>query len=136
MYFCYDHEDGVSFHDTPEKAEAAAQDALDGDQDLASDGWHEEVETICWGRIIEQVQETKRYPAPEGSDFDEFVEYNLVKQDESDTTALRLEMADVAIEWSVLTHLGQKQGLLVPEETRLYEVVSKIHDITKRIKAS
>ena len=49
MWFSYDHEDGVAFHDTAEQARAAAERAFGFDQDEAPDGWHEEVATICWG---------------------------------------------------------------------------------------
>ena len=80
MWFSYDHEDGVSFHDTPEQAKAAAERAFGFDQDEAPDGWHEEVATICWGEVRGRVAETSRRPTtPEdGIDCAEFVEYSLV----------------------------------------------------------
>ena len=79
MYFSYDHEDGIEFHETAASAKARAEAALDGDRDYADEGWHEEVESICWGEIKGRVTETLRRPVDPERDgnvgFDEYVDY-------------------------------------------------------------
>lgn len=78
-YFSYDPEDGIEFHPTQQAAEDRANEILQAHRDVASEGWDEDlVKSICWGKIAGVVKETKRYSAPEGSGFDEFLEFNLV----------------------------------------------------------
>ena len=80
MYFSYDYEDGIEFHDTEEEAKRRAQSALDNSLDHACDcGWNEdEVWKICWGKVSAQVQEISREPADEDSEFTEIIDYQLV----------------------------------------------------------
>jgi hypothetical protein len=56
-YFCFDGQDYLTF-DTAEEAKDAAEKALDYFRSEAdSDGeWSEDVERVCWGRIIETPQ--------------------------------------------------------------------------------
>jgi hypothetical protein len=79
MFFSYDHEDGIEFHDTAEQAKARAEAALDGDRDYADDGWNEEVIWICWGEVKQRVCETSRRKVEpeEGKDYEEEVDYGL-----------------------------------------------------------
>ena len=79
MFFSYDHEDGIEFHDTAEQAKARAESALDGDRDYADDGWTEEVIWICWGEVKQRVCETSRRKVEpeEGKDYEEEVDYGL-----------------------------------------------------------
>jgi hypothetical protein len=75
-FFCFD---GYSFqtHATEDEARNEAAGALECARDAAGDGWKEEVEQICWGRIEEQVELTSSEKAPEGSPFDTLDEYAL-----------------------------------------------------------
>ncbi|HAH2033359.1 TPA: ead/Ea22-like family protein [Escherichia coli] len=57
MYFSYGSEFSFECHKTAEEAIAAAEAAIDDYRGDACDGWSEEVESICWGVIIQQ--ETK-----------------------------------------------------------------------------
>lgn len=78
MFFSWDpNGDGFETHFTEEEAKAAAQSALDAEADQASEGWSENVEEICWGKLHGSVFETSRGPAPEGSGFDELVTYEI-----------------------------------------------------------
>ena len=54
MYFSYDpNGDGYLEHTTEEEAKKTAQAALEYERDEAlNEGWDENVENICWGRII------------------------------------------------------------------------------------
>lgn len=54
-WFAYDPEDGLETFDTPEKAREAATRAMDVASDRAADetGWSDDVDRICWGRILE-----------------------------------------------------------------------------------
>lgn len=63
MYFSYGSEFSFECHKTAEEAIAAAEAAIDDYRGDACDGWSEEVESICWGVIIQQatkVGERKR----------------------------------------------------------------------------
>ena len=80
MYFSYDHEDGIEFHETAEAAKARAEKALEMDRDIAPDGWPENVDDSCWGEVRGKVVETMRRPKNECDccDCDEIVEYELI----------------------------------------------------------
>ncbi|WFV29501.1 hypothetical protein NFJ26_22750 (plasmid) [Escherichia marmotae] len=55
MYFSYGSEFSFECHKTAEEAIAAAGAAIDDYRGDACDGWSEEVESICWGVIIQQA---------------------------------------------------------------------------------
>ena len=91
-WFSYDPGNGFEWHATEVQAKDAAENALGYYRDEAVEGWDEEVDQVCWGRIIGQVQETSRIKKPpkeqidedgydeEGhnwSQFDEIVDYAL-----------------------------------------------------------
>jgi hypothetical protein len=79
MFFSYDHEDGIEFHETAEEAKARAEKALDMDRDFAEDGWDDNVTDICWGEVKGRVVETMRRPTtPEdNTDCEEWVDYAM-----------------------------------------------------------
>jgi hypothetical protein len=54
MYFSFDpNGDGYVEHSTEEEAKKSAQVALDYERDEAlNEGWDENVENICWGKIL------------------------------------------------------------------------------------
>ena len=55
MYFSYGSEFSFECHKTAKEAIAAAEAAIDDYRGDACDGWSEEVESICWGVIIQQA---------------------------------------------------------------------------------
>ncbi len=55
MYFSYGSEFSFECHKTAEEAIATAEAAIDDYRGDACDGWSEEVESICWGVIIQQA---------------------------------------------------------------------------------
>lgn len=65
-------------HDTLEQARADAQEMLDYE---GEDGWSDEPPQICYGLVLAECAEVagSRRPAPEGSDFSEIVEFELVE---------------------------------------------------------
>ena len=82
-WFAYDVDDGFSFHDTEAEARACAESAMDRYRDnAAGQEWDEETEDICWGRVRQRAFVTSREPAPEGTDYDETVDYGLVEVSE------------------------------------------------------
>ena len=84
-FFSHDPGDcGIKFHDTAEEARDAAEAALDAYRDEAPDGWDENTDSVCWGEVREQVQETfRRLYDPEQDQFidpdcTEIVGYDLL----------------------------------------------------------
>ena len=101
MYFSYDYEDGIEFHDTAEEAKSRAEWALANSQDHACDcGWADEVWQICWGKVSAKVQEISREPADEDSEFTEIIDYQLVD-----------------------TENAKNEGLTAPERTQNNEAI-------------
>ena len=79
MWFSYDDCEGFKTHKTEEEAREFAQGSLDSERDSCrwNEEWSDEVNEICWGKVIEKVVETKWEPAPPESEFDEYVDYGL-----------------------------------------------------------
>lgn len=94
MYFSYGSEFSFECHKTAEEAIAAAEAAIDDYRGDACDGWSEEVESICWGVIIQQatkVGERKKRKCDRVSPWIERVcDYELRPNVETPATVLSL----------------------------------------------
>ena len=78
MHFSYDFEDGIEFHETAEEARTRAAFVLDDAMTHAADSGLNEMEhQICWGKVSERAVETERIKAPEDSEFDELINFQL-----------------------------------------------------------
>jgi len=78
MYFVYDPEDGISFFETEKEAKDEAHATFEHYiDDASSDGWHENTEDLCWGKVYESVHQTGRKKAPEDSEFDEIWSFDF-----------------------------------------------------------
>ena len=53
-YFSYDSDTGFEAHATKDEAVKAANDMIDYYRDNASEGWSDEVDSVCWGEIKQQ----------------------------------------------------------------------------------
>lgn len=52
-WFSYDPNGaGLEFHSTEGEAKKAAEDAIDNERDACDPEWSEEVDSICWGRVM------------------------------------------------------------------------------------
>jgi hypothetical protein len=75
--------DGLVLHETAEEAKAAAQEYLDANEEVASsDGWPEETNQICWGKVIGTADLISSEPDPSGR-FDTIDKYELVLNSDS-----------------------------------------------------
>jgi hypothetical protein len=81
MYFSYNFEDGFEFHNSEKEAKDRAESCLELERDEASEGWAEEVDQTCWGKVSEKVIQTECKIAPEGSEHDEYWDFALLKVD-------------------------------------------------------
>lgn len=52
QFYVIDPEEGVDVYDTAQEAEDAAQAALEHYRDQCSDGWHEDIAGLEWGRMV------------------------------------------------------------------------------------
>lgn len=82
MWFCYDGE-CFETYETPEKAKAAADKAMAYCRNEAADGWPEETESICWGKVLVHAKVTMERPATEDekewAEWDTYQEIELVQ---------------------------------------------------------
>ncbi|QDP52626.1 MAG: hypothetical protein Tp185DCM00d2C31949991_11 [Prokaryotic dsDNA virus sp.] len=53
-YFSYDSDSGFETHNTKGEAIKAASDMIDYYRDNASEGWSDEVDSVCWGVISQE----------------------------------------------------------------------------------
>ncbi len=63
MYYSYDPEDGIRFHDTAEEAKSRAEKALDDAQFHAADSdwaWNDNEDEISWGEVRGKVSYNDR----------------------------------------------------------------------------
>jgi DNA polymerase-3 subunit epsilon len=61
-YFAYDTDGGFTNHDTAKRAQKEAQDAIECFRESACDGWSDEVDSVCWGVIIQQAEKVDERP--------------------------------------------------------------------------
>lgn len=61
-YFAYDTDGGFTNHETAERAQKEAQDAIEYFRESACDGWSDEVDSVCWGAIIQQAEKVDERP--------------------------------------------------------------------------
>lgn len=73
MYFSYEQDAGIQFHETLEAAEKSTVSALAEYRDLSGEdsGWPENVTDICFGIVLKTVVETSRIMRPPESEIDD-----------------------------------------------------------------
>ena len=77
MWFSYDPEDGIKFHDVEAEAKYRAERSLEAARDIAmDDGWETAVTEICWGEVCGHVCQSASVTLEQGGDA--YVEYQLV----------------------------------------------------------
>ena len=61
-FFSYDENEGFVLHDTAESAKEAAQLELgiERDEAMKEGEWYDEVQTICWGELTENIVLVKK----------------------------------------------------------------------------
>lgn len=64
-YFFYGSEHNFEWHKTAKEAVEAAEDAIDDYRRDACDGWSEEVDSICWGIIMQSSTKVGERPRNE-----------------------------------------------------------------------
>lgn len=91
-FVVFDPEDGPEWFDTADAAEAHAETILEAERDLSADGWSEEVTGICWGEFVclGEVVQTKCEKAEEGSEFDEWWDFDLKSTPSQQSEVARL----------------------------------------------
>ncbi|HFK5751215.1 TPA: hypothetical protein ACG0LX_000354 [Enterobacter ludwigii] len=121
-YFSYGSEHNFEWHKTAEEAVEAAEAAIDDYRGDACDGWSEEVDSICWGIIMQSSTKVGERPRNEDDRCDPAIDticdYALLPNIETPTTdAFLAEVRAQGVE-SAGEYLKQyAQGL--HEEARL-----------------
>ncbi|CAM4009068.1 MULTISPECIES: hypothetical protein [Lelliottia] len=69
-YFSYGSEHNFEWHKTAELAVEAAESAIDDHRGEACDGWSEEVDSICWGVIVQSSTKVGERPRTEDDSCD------------------------------------------------------------------
>jgi len=85
MYFSIDSCGDTERHMTADQAREAAQRYLEDERDACDPGWSESVESIMWGKVLGECQETESRETTEddqqythGHEIDRIVEYAIV----------------------------------------------------------
>ena len=111
-YFSYGSEHNFEWHKTAEEAIESAEAAIDDYRGDACDGWSEEVDSICWGIIMQSSTKVGERPSNEDDccdpAIDTICDYALLPNIETPATdaflaEVRAQGVDAAIE-----HLHKK----------------------------
>ncbi|MGJ3447071.1 hypothetical protein [Enterobacter sp. PTB] len=106
-YFSYGSEHNFEWHKTAEEAVEAAEAAIDDYRGDACDGWSEEVDSVCWGIIMQSSTKVGERPRNEDDRCDHAInticDYALLPNVETPATdaylaEVRAQGVDVAIE--------------------------------------
>lgn len=91
-YFSYGSEHNFEWHKTAEEAVEAAESAIDDYRGDACDGWSEEVDSICWGIIMQSSTKVGERPRNEDDRCDPAIDtvcdYALLPNIETPATDL------------------------------------------------
>ncbi|MDW3573948.1 hypothetical protein P5M00_07140 [Enterobacter asburiae] len=89
-YFSYGSEHNFEWHKTAEEAVESAEAAIDDYRGDACDGWSEEVDSICWGIIMQSSTKVGERPRNEDDRCDPAIDticdYALLPNIETPTT--------------------------------------------------
>lgn len=89
-YFSYGSEHNFEWHKTAEEAVEAAEAAIDDYRGDACDGWSEEVDSICWGIIMQSSTKVGERPRNEDDrcdpETDTICDYALLPNIETPAT--------------------------------------------------
>jgi hypothetical protein len=80
QWYSYCPEEGIELHQCQELAQKAARETMgEYARHAHSDGWHEDMESVSWGALLpaEKAHVIERIEAEPGSEFDEWVRYEL-----------------------------------------------------------
>lgn len=106
-YFSYGSEHNFEWHKTAEEAIESAEAAIDDYRGDACDGWSEEVDSICWGIIMQSSTKVGERPRNEDDccdpAIDTICDYALLPNIETQATdafmaEVRAQGVDAAIE--------------------------------------
>lgn len=106
-YFSYGSEHNFEWHKTAEEAIESAEAAIDDYRGDACDGWNEEVDSICWGIIMQSSTKVGERPRNEDDccdpAIDTICDYALLPNIETPATdafmaEVRAQGVDAAIE--------------------------------------
>ena len=93
-YFSYGSEHNFEWHKTAEEAVEAAEAAIDDYRGDACDGWSEEVDSICWGIIMQSSTKVGERPRNEDDrcdpSIDTVCDYALLPNIETPATSAYL----------------------------------------------
>lgn len=73
-FFSYGSEHGFEYHKTAQGAIDAAEAAIDDYRGDACDGWSDEVDSVCWGVVLQQAEQTGLRPRTEEDRCDPQIE--------------------------------------------------------------
>lgn len=80
-WYSYDPEQGVHLHRTADEAEQASHADMAHCRPDEGDCWHENIAALSWGEMVCHGEAVcvERRPAPDGSPYDEWQEWSLVR---------------------------------------------------------
>lgn len=111
-YFSYGSEHNFEWHKTAEEAVEAAEAAIDDYRGEACDGWSEEVDSICWGIIMQSSTKVGERPRNEDDCCDPAIDtvcdYALLPNIETHATERIVAEAEARGVERAIAHLEKK----------------------------
>ncbi|WP_334670735.1 hypothetical protein [Klebsiella pneumoniae] len=111
-YFSYGSEHNFEWHKTAEEAVEAAEAAIDDYRGEACDGWSEEVDSICWGIIMQSSTKVGERPRNEDDCCDPAIDtvcdYALLPNIETPATDRIVAEAEARGVEKAIAHLEKK----------------------------
>ena len=111
-YFSYGSEHNFEWHKTAEEAVEAAEAAIDDYRGEACDGWSEEVDSICWGIIMQSSTKVGERPRNEDDCCDPAIDtvcdYALLPNIEPPATERIVAEAEARGVERAIAHLEKK----------------------------
>ncbi|MCV3301723.1 hypothetical protein [Leclercia adecarboxylata] len=137
-YFSYGSEHNFEWHKTAEEAVEAAEAAIDDYRGDACDGWSEEVDSVCWGIILQSSTKIGERPRTEDDRCDPAIDticdYALLPNIETPATdAFLAEVRAQGVE-RFLSFCGEENSVFIEEKAYYRSLADAVDEFAAQLR--
>lgn len=145
MYFSYCPDGGFETHRTELQAKTSAEESLSYFRENACDGWSEEVDGICWGKISQDthivssmtIKEAEAEGIIVSSDCSRVVDYGLVKVGKfKQEERMKVTPEETLLILRAMNHYEGSEESSMHEDMQLRHLEDKLEDYFKYLQES
>jgi len=137
-YFSYGSEHNFEWHKTAEEAVEAAEAAIDDYRGDACDGWSEEVDSVCWGIILQSSTKIGERPRTEDDRCDPAIDticdYALLPNIETPATDAFLAVVRAQGVERFLSFCGEENSVFIEEKAYYRSLADAVDEFAAQLR--